>query len=298
MERTLPQGWKESSYIYRTLGSVTTNTLKELGLSCSQYIDDRHLGELWGSVEKRPSSLEAVNAAFFAATTILTQLGYYLHLDKCVPFPTQRLIFFDHLVDTTRQTFSIPEDNNGKFIALREGMRSSTFVTLNELQHFQGKCMSLTLMVPAVGHAISRCQKQGTPIPLDGKLGEEILHWRFLETWTGFVPWRTEEHKVQKTIASDASQTPLGSNTVSTKRRRVGRRLFWPGHGRKRHPNKRSPRPPLQPSLSSKLTPVVLLIYFQQHPQHYTVWKPVLQMECQNCFAPNDRPELWDSKEK
>lgn len=32
----------------------------------------------------------------------------------------------------------------------------------------------------------------------------------------------------------------------------------------------------------------MLLIYFQQHPQRYTVWKPVQQMECQNCFAPND----------
>ena len=73
-------------------------------------------------------------------------------------------------------------------------------------------------MVPAaqlytrvVAHAISRCQKQGTPIPLDGELREEILHWRFLDTWTGFVPWRTEEHKVLRTIASDASQSRWGA---------------------------------------------------------------------------------------
>ena len=112
--RTLPQGWKESPYGYQTLGSVATNALRELGLPCSQYIDDRHLGELWGSVAKRSSSLDAANAAFFVAATILTQLGYFLHLGKCVPVPTQRLIFLGHLVDTTGQTFSIPEGKKVK----------------------------------------------------------------------------------------------------------------------------------------------------------------------------------------
>ena len=78
-------------------------------------------------------------------------------------------------------------------------MLSSKFASLNELQRFQGKWISLTLMAPAaqlytrvVAHAISHCQKQGTPIPLDGDFREEILHWRFLDIWTGFVPWRTE----------------------------------------------------------------------------------------------------------
>ena len=115
--KTLPQGWKESPYIYQTLGSVATNAMRELGLPCSQYIDDRHLGELWGSIKKRSSSIEAAEAAFFVAATILTQLGYFFHFDKCVPFPTQRLVFLGHLVDTTRQTFSIPEEKKKKFIA-------------------------------------------------------------------------------------------------------------------------------------------------------------------------------------
>ena len=33
-------------------------------------------------------------------------VGYFLHLGKCVPVPTQHLIFLGHLIDTTRQTFS------------------------------------------------------------------------------------------------------------------------------------------------------------------------------------------------
>ena len=84
--RTLPQGWKESPYVYQTLGSVATNALRELVLPCFQYIDDRHLGELWGPVAKRSSSLDAANAAFFVAATILTQLDIFYTLENVFQF--------------------------------------------------------------------------------------------------------------------------------------------------------------------------------------------------------------------
>ena len=87
-------------------GSVATNALRELVLPCFQYIDDRHLGELWGPVAKRSSSLDAANAAFFCRRHHFNPVGYFLHFGKCVPVPTQHLIFLGHLIDTTRQTFS------------------------------------------------------------------------------------------------------------------------------------------------------------------------------------------------
>ena len=152
------------------------------------------------------------------AATLLTQLGYFLHISKCFPIPTQRLIFLGHFVDTIRQTFSIPEDKKRKFIALREEILSLEQVPVNMLQRFQGKCISLTLMVPTaqlytlvVARAISRCQRLGTPIKLEGDLREEILHWRFLDLWKGCVSWRTEEHKVVRLVASDASQSRWGA---------------------------------------------------------------------------------------
>ena len=86
------------------------------------------------------------------------------------------------------------------------------------LQRFQGKCVSLTLMVPAaqvytraVAHAISRGQRLGIPIKLEGALREEISLWRFLDSWTGCAPWLTEEHKVVKVLTSDASQSRWGA---------------------------------------------------------------------------------------
>ena len=37
-----------------------------------------------------------------------------------------------------------------------------------------------------------------------------------------------------------------------------------------------------------KLRLFLFLLYPQREPQRYTIWKPVLQVECQKCFAPND----------
>ena len=141
--QTLPQHWKETPYVYQTLGLVATHAIWELGVPCCQYIDDRHLGQLQPSGLERCSSFDVANCAFFVGASLLTQLGYFLHLAKCVPLPTQKLVFLGHHVDTIRQTFSIPKEKQQKFVILREEILSKKYVTLSTLQRFQGKSISL-----------------------------------------------------------------------------------------------------------------------------------------------------------
>ena len=86
---TLCQGWKESPYIYQTLGSCATSYIREIGAPSSQYIDDRHLGELWGPVPGARSSYQAALAAVVLATEVLTELGYFINNEKSVALPTQ-----------------------------------------------------------------------------------------------------------------------------------------------------------------------------------------------------------------
>jgi hypothetical protein len=43
---TIPFGWKASAYIYHSIGLQATSYARSLGVPCSQYIDDRHLGQL------------------------------------------------------------------------------------------------------------------------------------------------------------------------------------------------------------------------------------------------------------
>ena len=43
---TLPFGWKASAFIYHSIGLGATSFIRSLGVPCSQYIDDRHVGQL------------------------------------------------------------------------------------------------------------------------------------------------------------------------------------------------------------------------------------------------------------
>ena len=43
---TLPFGWKASAYLYHSIGLIATSYIRSHGVPCSQYIDDRHFGEL------------------------------------------------------------------------------------------------------------------------------------------------------------------------------------------------------------------------------------------------------------
>lgn len=216
---TLCRGWKESPYIYQTLGSVAISYSREIGVPFSLYIDDRHLGELWRPVPAARSSYQATLAGVVLEIAVLTELGYFINTKKSVALPTQRLVFLGHLVDTARETFSMPEDKKRKFATLRDTILLERTVSLNTLQRFQGKCISLSLMVHGTISQFSPCAK---PIPMIGDLRQEVEHWRFIDHWGGCLPWRKEEHSVVKVIFSDASlaqwggvlSTPLGIRTA------------------------------------------------------------------------------------
>jgi len=45
--RTLPFSWKASAFIYHNLGLVVSHAVRSLGVPLSQYIDDRHVGQLF-----------------------------------------------------------------------------------------------------------------------------------------------------------------------------------------------------------------------------------------------------------
>ena len=67
---TIPFGWKGSVYVYQSIGMADTSYIRSLGVPCSQYIDDRHIGQLSPSPEYRSSvgsDLEFTNAAIFIA---------------------------------------------------------------------------------------------------------------------------------------------------------------------------------------------------------------------------------------
>lgn len=213
---TLPFGWKASAYVYHTTGLLATSYIRTLGVPCSQYIDDRHAGQLM--VRRDPnlpvwSDFELAEAAAYIVVSVLTSLGYTLALSKSSLIPSQRVRFLGYLCDS----LLLAQDKKLKFKTLRESILSQDTVDLKTLQRFAGKTTSFSITVLAARlytrasfRAISSCIKSPhKSIKVSGDLRREILYWRFLDNWQGCLPWFEERHVVM-TMYSDASNSGWG----------------------------------------------------------------------------------------
>jgi len=86
---TLPFGWKASAYMYHNLGLAVTSAARSFGVPVSQYIDDRHVGQLCRAPASSTLSPNRVlaEAATYILCYLLIETGYFLAIAKsqCVP---------------------------------------------------------------------------------------------------------------------------------------------------------------------------------------------------------------------
>ena len=215
---TLPFGWSPSAYIYHTTGLGATHFIRSNGVPASQYIDDRHVGQLrlpQGSFSNW-SDLDLAKAASFIAATVLVACGYFIGLKKSILPPGQVIPFLGFLSDSQKQAFILPEDKKQKFATLRDSLLLAKVIPVRSLQMFAGKAVSFSLAVPAaklfcreVNFYIGKSLKNFRPVRMTESLKNELEHWRFLDTWDGFLPWRKERHYTVE-IISDASKSGWG----------------------------------------------------------------------------------------
>ena len=122
--KTLPFGWKACAYIYHTVGLAATNYIRLLGVPCSQYIDDHHVGQLALRRDIKKScgwpNFALAEAAAFIVCSVLVSLGDFIGVSKSVAVPQTRIRFLGLLSDSVLQAFIIPEDKNAKFATLCE----------------------------------------------------------------------------------------------------------------------------------------------------------------------------------
>ena len=94
----LPFGWKASVYIYHNLGLTVTNAALSFGVPVSQYIDDRHVGQLCRAPASSTLSSDRVlvEAAAYILCYLLMEAGYFIAIAKsqCVPSIVIRLLGF------------------------------------------------------------------------------------------------------------------------------------------------------------------------------------------------------------
>jgi hypothetical protein len=202
--------------LYHNLGLVITSAARPFGVPASQYIDDRHVGQLLIPHNLSPSPQHA-NAAAYILCYLLIEAGYYLGLAKCQPVPSTCVRYLVFLSDSVTQAFLIPQDKKEKFARLRENILASKFADLNSLQRFAGKAISFSLAIPGcklyvrqVFASISHLAKNSkTSFPVEGALRDEICYWQFLVSWTDTLCWRSEHHHAV-TVFCDASKRAWG----------------------------------------------------------------------------------------
>lgn len=233
---TLPFDWKASAYIYHSIGLCATSFIRSLGVPSSQYIDDRHIGQLEPRYDVQHSFhyFHLAEMAAFIACSVLISLGYFIGLKKRSISPRTAVRFLGYICDSEKQAFILPEDKRQKFSSLREQILNNKTVSLKNLQKFSGKTTSFALVVPAAKlftncsyQAISQAQKSSsTHIRLSESLRNELTYWRFLDSWSGFLPWLDEKH-LCVSIHTDASNTGWGGILDQDGRPRQQARGYW-----------------------------------------------------------------------
>ncbi|XP_061163149.1 uncharacterized protein LOC133172302 [Saccostrea echinata] len=200
---TLPFGWKASPYIYQMIGMQITSYLRKKGLHMVQYIDDRlAVCQKYDKIDQSELKEQACPLQMVKLiVTELTALGYTLAIKKCQLIPTTVVRYLGFLVDSSKQAYLLPLDKKEAFIGIREGILQSDEVDVQTLQRFAGKCISMAIVIPGaklytreINFAISLCIKNSKQTTISRELRQEIEHWRFLDDWEGFAPWRQEKH--------------------------------------------------------------------------------------------------------
>lgn len=95
---TLRFGWKASAYIYHNLGLAVMGAAHSFGVPESQYIDDRHVGQLYRAPTSSTLPLNKVlaEAAAYILCYLLIEAGYFIATAKsqCVPSVVIRFLGF------------------------------------------------------------------------------------------------------------------------------------------------------------------------------------------------------------
>ena len=218
---TIPFGWKLSAYVYHSTGLLASIYFRSIGIPCSLYIDDRHTSQICFSTassspvlsgkQGRDVDYTLAQIAIFVVCYSLTDLGYTIGLQKSSLIPSKVVKYLGFECDSSLQAFRILPSKKERFISLVKEILASGCVSLVSLQRLAGKCISMCLAVPGarlftneINLAVSKASRTVRPLKIYPSLRQEIEHWLFLETWQGFLPWRSERH-LQFKMFTDAS---------------------------------------------------------------------------------------------
>ena len=141
-------------------------------------MDDRFLGPY---LSQSDVTEHATGLSIFMNAAMLSNLGYTIAMEKSIWLPSNCIRYLGLLVDATVRCFRIPADKKEAFKTLRDSILSQKSVNILTLQKFMGKCMSLSLCVPAaklyirvMASAVGKAQNSSRPSHIQGDLKDGI----------------------------------------------------------------------------------------------------------------------------
>ena len=196
---TIPSGWGPSVYVYRRVGLGACHYICARRVpSLSQFIDDCHIGQL-----RIPIGISSSWSNFELSAAACSCIMWLFH------WPAEIRIF-------ASPDYSFPRISRGLFQAsirsprreetvffakFRDYLINSKVIPMESFQKFAGNAVSFSLAVPAaklcsreVNYNISKGLHSSRPVKMTDALREELRHWQFLDSWSGFLPWRQERH--------------------------------------------------------------------------------------------------------
>ncbi|MES9880230.1 MAG: reverse transcriptase domain-containing protein [Sedimenticola sp.] len=230
--KTLPFGFKLSSYVYHTLNLQPTYYIRKMfNIPIFLYIDDRLIEEVrHGDI---PAGAQSAALANYMVLEVLLRLGYCLNLKKSVFTPSQTPTFLGFVISSTLRCFQLTESKCRKFAMLRDQCLDKGHASVVELQRLAGRCVSFMLAIPAaklytreMNRAVSEGLKTGSSAQIQGELRNEIEHWKFIDNWDGCLKWKSEKH-LTLSVSSDASLFKWGGVATLPEKGEVEISDFW-----------------------------------------------------------------------
>ena len=184
----LPFGLTSAPWIFTKLFRPVLAYLRQRGVRCLMYLDDKLL---------LGNSPEEVKENFDLCQKLITSLGFTINWKKTVQQPTQTIEFLGFIINSIDMTLSVSREKLNSLITECKRLLSNPLTTLKNLSHVIGLMTSVTLAVlPAPLHyrklqfqkneALARHHSYKSPIQLNQESLEDLLWWcGHLKRWNG-----------------------------------------------------------------------------------------------------------------
>ncbi len=203
----MPNGYCDAMRIFTKLLKPAFSNLRERGFESVIYVDDSFLmddsfQECWTNIK--------------ATLQCLQSLGFVIHPDKSVLYPTQELIFLGFIINTVNMTITLVTEKKEKIVIKGKGLLHRNNITIRMVSSFIGSLTSSFDAVP-FGRLHYRhlewCKTEALkasyydfdgPCSLTAKAVSEINWW--LDNITDSFAYIKDIPDIGKTIHTDASK--------------------------------------------------------------------------------------------